>query len=287
MSSYPLSYRARLWTIQRFSRFTPSSTQYERLGDASWDILIVLDACRYDTLAELASWPIDSCRSPASSTSEWLSQMVPAGLFDGTNVVAGNAKYANFEVECESIHHLWDTHWDDRLGIVPPEPTLDRADELARDESAPVVTHVVPPHAPYIGKVGETWLPLMPEADLWQAKGPEAEEDKQSAGMAMAAGAVDVDRARRAYRSSVASTWQTVASYIGEWTADGLDVVVTADHGETFGRLREGGLYAHPTGCHIAPLVRVPFARFTPGTTPETVPSSTEEKLQALGYAPD
>ena len=284
MSSYSFGYRARLWLLQNLTRMGPSSTQYEDLEQLSWDALIILDACRYDTLSEVTPWPINHTRSPASSTEEWISKMRRTDLFEGTHIVAGNVNYANFDLNFESIHHVWDTKWNHRLGIVPPEPTLDQAAKLLDETDDPVIAHVMPPHAPYIGKAGDTWVPLMPDADIWQSKGPDSDVRKMSAGEAMAKGAVDIDKAKRSYRCSVNSTWETVLAYVSDWLSAGREVVVTADHGETFGRAREGFMYAHPSKCHIQPLVRVPLVHLTPSQNAAHTPDSVEEKLQALGY---
>jgi hypothetical protein len=79
-----------------------------------------------------------------------------------------------------------------------------------------------------------------------------------------------------------------------ERLADGVsgDVVVTADHGESFG---EAGIYGHPPWAYSDVLMYVPWIELKGnGNPPEYVTSSTEqetevsttveEQLESLGY---
>lgn len=284
MAVEPRSYRARKWALQRLTARRRRFEQHDRLDELDWDVVVVLDACRWDTLQAVTEWPIERCRSPGSATGEWLSVVSETGVFEDASIATANANYAAHDVSAEEIHPIWRTDWNDRLGTVPPEPVLDRANELLRDGSRRVVAHLLPPHAPYIAKVGGTWVPAFPDVDIWK-RNPEREYgDKLSPQVSMATGHVDLRRARAGYRASVESTWRAVTEYVGEWVADDHTVVVTADHGETFGRIRDWRLYGHPNGCHVAPLVRVPFVTFEAGERPEHSPDSVEETLQALGY---
>jgi hypothetical protein len=100
----------------------------------------------------------------------------------------------------------------------------------------------------------------------------------------MAKGIIDTDEAWQAYRASVASTWEVCKSHIARWARDGNKVLVTADHGEAFGGIRELGLFAHPYRCHIPALTHVPLAKFSAGSVPNKAPETPEEQLEALGY---
>lgn len=284
MTDEPLSYQAQKWTLQQLTASRQKFEQHNRLKELDWDIVVVLDACRWDTLQSVTEWPIGRCRSPGSATGEWLSAVSESGVFEGASVATANANYASHDIGAHEIHRIWTTDWNDRLGTVPPEPVLDRADELLSDGSLNVVAHLLPPHAPYIAKVGGTWVPAFPDIDIWKRNPGREEKNKLSPQVSMATGHVNLQKARAGYRASVESTWHVVTEYVGRWVADDHTVVVTADHGETFGRIRDWRLYGHPNGCHVAPLVRVPFVTFEAGESPEHSPDSVEETLQALGY---
>jgi len=286
MAAEPLSYRARKWALQHLSSLTRRPDQHERLRELDWDVCVVLDACRYDVLKTVAQWPVERCRSPGSATGHWLEECVKSGVLEGAAVATGNVNYANWDVGAAEVKHVWEDHWDDHLGNVLPEPVLEAADGLLGEADWPVVAHVLPPHAPYIAKIGDTWTPAFPDVDVWRRNPAREEEDKLSPQVAMASGEVDMSRAIDGYRASVASTWDVVTAYVGEWVADGLTVVVTADHGETFGRVRDWKMYGHPNGVALGPLVEVPWVVFeppAPATTAEAA-QGVEQKLEALGY---
>jgi hypothetical protein len=287
MPDEPLGYRARKWAVQSVSTRLSRPTQLDRLSQVDWDVVVVLDACRWDALDAAADWPIDSAVSPGSATDEWLGVVSQTDVFADAYVATGNVKYDFFDVGAAETAHLWRTDWHADLGTVLPDPVLDRADGFLDDGDRPVVAHVMPPHAPYVARVGDTWLPAYPQTSAWSHVGvTDAENDTMSAQVAMASGQIDIDRAKTSYEASVESAWNALVPYLSDWVERGLDVVVTADHGEVFGRPGELGLYGHPNRCHIDPLVRVPFERLSrPLATDDDAAGSVEQKLQALGYA--
>lgn len=287
MTKESFGYRSRKWLCQQASRFVPSGGQQKHLKSMEWDVLIVLDACRYDVFDNVADWPVRRARSPASKTSEWLEAAEESGLFENTTIVAGNANYTydRWDLRAREIKNVFQDHWDSKLGIVPPEPVLESVDESLDDGGGgkPVVGHVLPPHGPYIARVDDLWLPVFPDVNVWK-RGPEFAEEGISPQVAMATGVIDPDEAWDAYRASVKSVWQVCRPYIADWVRDGHRVVVTSDHGEVFGRLSEAGLYAHPYRCYLPALVDVPIATFAPGREPRREPETPDEHLAALGY---
>lgn len=286
MSAEPLSYRGRKWILQRLSQAWKRPDQHERLADIDWDVLVVMDACRRDVLQEVTDWPIESCQSPGSATGHWLSACEESRVLEGSYVATGNVNYANWSVGAAEVDHVWKDHWNDRLGNVLPEPVLDAADDFVTDGRRPVVAHLLPPHAPYVARVGDVWIPAFPDVDVWRRNPGRSSEDKLSPQVAMASGHVDLERAIAGYRASVRSTWDVLTEYIDDWVADDLTVVVTADHGETFGRWRDWKLYGHPNRVHVGPLVDVPWVVFEQAApaTGDDAAEGVAEKLEALGY---
>jgi len=273
-------YRAKKWIFQQVTRHR-SSDQLDRIAGTDWDVLVVLDACRVDTLRRVAGWPVDSAVSPASCTPRWLAAVADRGTFDGTHVVAGNPQYAKVDVDVgeESLERCWETHWDEELQTTLPEAMLKSVTETVADASN-VVAHLQPPHWPYVARLGDDWSLAYGDLGPWKTNGDEV----VSVQVAMQRGLIDADRARRAYRASVQSVWEVLCEYLSEWVDDGYSVVVTADHGETFGRAREFGFYEHPCGCRIPPLVNVPWIELRPRTD-RTGSGTVQDRLRALGYA--
>lgn len=277
MALESLHYRIRKKATQVLTRPNLESQLTEL--EADWDVAIVLDACRADVLKRKAEWPVGTVRSPASLTPEWLRRVDTAGLLSDCHVVTANPQYQKVDCGARTVEPMWETHWDEQLQTVPPEPVLDRVSELVADGESPVLAHLMQPHWPYIARVGDTWRQAYEDGRPWIMGG----ETIDSVQVAMQRGFVEMPAALAAYRASVGSIWRTIVPYIEEWMEDAT-VVVTSDHGETFGRLSDWGFYEHPYECHIPPLTEVPWVRFDATDTldPSEAP---EEQLQALGYA--
>ncbi|WP_152040979.1 hypothetical protein [Salinigranum salinum] len=284
MTTEPLTYRLWKWVVQRVSRHRRSYEQHELMNSTDWDVLVVLDACRWDVLQSVTEWPIDACRSPGSTTGQWLETAEQTGVFEDVVVVSGQSQYAKYDVGARTVDPVWETEWDGRLGLVPPEPVYDVAADYIDGGDLPVVAHVLPPHAPYVARLGSLWVPIHPDVNIWKRNTSVRPADKISQQTAMATGHIDLRRAAQGYRASVESTWEVTLNYVEAWLERDLTVVVTADHGETFGRIRDFGLVEHPYDCHVAPLVRVPWVELKRGSPPSRTPESVDEKLEALGY---
>lgn len=284
MSDEPLPYRAWKTLLRGLTRAQAGGDQHERLNRIDWDVLLVFDACRRDTLQRVTDWPMGAATSPATATDDWLAAAADSRILAGASVASSNSIYAEHDLGLAELQTLWETEWVDRLGNVPPEPVLARLDEFVAEGKTPAVGHVGPPHAPYIARVDGEWLPIFPEITEWQWDPRRETFEQLSQQAAMATGVVDLDRAVRGYRASVRSVWEVSKQYVAQWARQGLTVLVTADHGETFGRMRDFWLVEHPSGCHVPPLTRVPFAVFTDGERRGTAPETTEERLKSLGY---
>jgi hypothetical protein len=282
MAEEPFSYRARKWAVQQISPVWHRPNQLERLEAVDWDVLIVLDACRYDVFRDVTEWPVDAVQSPGSNTAEWLSAVEEAGTMRDAYVTTANAQYSKVDIGKE-IRDCWETEWDDYLNTVLPEPVLETTDEHVSDGETPAVAHLLPPHSPYVGLLDDEWHPLLPDVEEWHSE--RATNPGSKSQDLFSSGVIDPEKAWQAYRTSVRSTWSVTREYIEKWIDDGLTVVVTADHGELFGRYREFGLYVHPIRCYVPALVTVLFVTFEPRRDVQHGADSVEEKLRALGYA--
>lgn len=271
----PFSYRARKWLFQQVSS-NRHATQHRRLETADWDVLIILDACSARVLRSVANWPVESVVSPASCTPEWLEKAEKTSILDG-RIVSANPQYEKFEIDVEPYYN---THWNERLSTVLPEPVLSRAHELL-NEGEQVVAHLQQPHWPYVAKLDDSWKLAYSDLGPWKAEKGEI----KSTQVAMARGCIDVEKARQAYRASVRSVWSEVVKYVDKWADRSLTTVITADHGEAFGGYRDFGLYEHPCQCHIPSLTTVPWVKIDSERPNETSEGTVTDRLEALGYA--
>lgn len=208
---------------------------YER----DWDVLIILDACRYDFYSEF--FPEAGKRvSRASHSREYFGENYSDGDFSDVVYVSANGHLSpsNFEEatgrELDGVfyrvEHLTLDAWDDDLGVVPPEKVTDSAIQMEkRFPGKRKVIHFMQPHKPYIDTEGD-WA----FEEVW--KGEKRFEDL-----------------KQAYRDNI----EVVLPEI-ERIKENLDgkIVVTADHGELLG---EYGLYGHLYGLNAAELREVPW----------------------------
>jgi hypothetical protein len=225
---------------------------------------------------------VNTAVSPDSCTPWWLRSAASEGVLDGTHILSANPQYDKVEadIDYDSIERFWETHWNTDLQTTLPEPILERITEVVTGNKKRVVAHLQQPHWPYVAKLGGEWLLADDELGSWTSELGET----TSLQVAMQRGLIDIDKAKQAYRASVESVWQAVLKYIPQLVSDDHTVIITADHGETFGRLQDFGFYEHPCGCNIPPLVRVPWVEFSPSEPSQTM-NTVEDRLQALGYA--
>lgn len=270
----PLGYRARKWFLQKVTPLIHKPTQHERISAVNWDVLLVLDACRLDTLRDVGSWAVHEEISPASNTGGWLRATVESDILSEATLVTANPQYEHknrLDINLRKFIDISESARNPALETVLPDAVLERVDKEIQ-KNQPVAGHLIQPHAPYVHRIGNTWIDGL--GSDWRDREYDGTQE------ALTRGSIDQKRAEQAYRASVKSTVETIEPWIEQWVNDGYHVAVTADHGEVFGGIRDLGIVEHPHGCFIPGLVRVPFVEFVP-------PKSNEiprDKLKALGY---
>lgn len=258
-----------------------------------WDNLLILDACRYDTFAEMHSLPgtLEKRISLGANTYEWL-----RGTFDGrelldTVYVTANPqlyriKQGLYDVEqpIDVTFHdtieVWNDGWDDEFRTVRPETAAEAAREAhAANPYKRLIVHFIQPHFPFIGPTGREHFDLNHLNFNW--------EDHTD---------IPIDIMRRAYRENLEIVLTEVSDLLTD--LDGK-TVVTADHGEAFGerdRPIPTRLFAHRLGHYADVLVNVPWYTYqnnkrrtiTAGEPADEADSVTDEiveqRLNDLGY---
>ncbi|ELZ24419.1 hypothetical protein C475_12542 [Halosimplex carlsbadense 2-9-1] len=275
----PLAYRAwkRLWQAAPAVGRDPDL--FERLDATDWDALVLLDACRYDTLGAVADDAVvGRARSPASATPGFLAAAEAHGVFDGATYVSGNPQSG--EHSPGDVEHVpvYEDHWDDDLATVPPDPIFEAAGSRVR-EGERVVAHTLQPHYPHLARTGDRTAPI--PGGLHPRYFPEERLRGEKLQALLANGYLDLGTARRSYERSVRFAWETAGRFAADLAADGHRVVVSADHGELFG---EWGFVEHPMGVSVPPLVDVPWVVFEPRSGADPA-ESVGDRLAALGYA--
>jgi hypothetical protein len=267
--------------------------------DEDWDNLLILDAFRYDTFAELIGeyhieGRLESRISGGAATPEFLRANVDGrDLRDTVYVTATTMLYREgpltdeLDIDLFEIEDVWQDTIDYGEFAVAPETMSDRAfGVLDRHPGKRLVVHYLQPHIPFIGETG-------------QEKLAEAGEEVWNLAMEGKLGHGD-DDLWEAYLENARIVLEEVASVVDE--LDGK-TVVTADHGQMLGD-RAGPVpikeYGHPLGLYTEELVKVPWfvcdhdeRRETVADRPEDdyetrdrdeIDEKAREHLEQLGY---
>lgn len=261
-----------------------------------WDVLAILDACRYDTFADTIELPgaLSKVRSKASATDQFLRKNLDGRDATDTVYVTGNPQYYRIQngiydvdpIDCQfhQTVNVWKDNWDEEHRTVRPEVITDKATDAAEEfPNKRVLIHYLQPHAPYIGPTGREELPT-DVLDFWKR---------------FRMGEIDADLrvARKAYRENLELVLDDVARLFDE--IDGK-IVLTADHGEMLGE-RSGLLptrkYGHPPAIPARELREVPWFEQESGPRRNIVAEepresgqkdvadeTVKERLQDLGY---
>lgn len=217
--------------------------------DRDWDCLIVLDACRYDALADAwqrQSFPpreLPHVVSPGTTTLLWIRANFvhnPArGRLSDVAVVAGNPYMSRTYFELQGWRYpfqrsvdIWKGGWDETMGTVHPKEVYRAAQSIGGNRA---LVHFLQPHSPFIPNPDVTWAGIE-------------------------TGEIPLRRAQEAYEANLLLVLKWALRLVEE--REGR-VVITSDHGELFG---EYGLFAHPHKVYVPEMVKVPWVELEGGT---------------------
>jgi hypothetical protein len=142
------------------------------LTDEDWDILIVLDACRYDYFEKVYQKYLDGdvkkAVSPATRTMQWLERMFTEKYDDVFYISANPFVNSKKEMEREGcyfdakehfdvIDDVWVHGWSDELQTVPAEE-VNKAFLKKMWRKKRFILHYIQPHYPYMGKKYRTYI---------------------------------------------------------------------------------------------------------------------------------
>lgn len=289
VDQYGVSGGLHRWAGIVSNRLTRSITG-RSIFETDWDVCILLDACRADELArqrETFEWIGEVGRFPslASCTWNWMPRTfktTPASVLEDSIYVCSNPFSADF-CSPEQFHELdevWRYAWDDRKGTVYPRPVTDRAIHHWRAETASrMLVHYLQPHVPFLSDSADS---------LSRNNFNHDSESIPDAWDRVTRGEMSRRTAIAQYRETLQRVLEDIEVLLSNIDAE--HVIITADHGESFG---EWGLYGHMNEIDLPCLTNVPWVK-TSGTdhrthTPETYEGAENmvgraDQLQALGY---
>lgn len=249
-------------------------SQKKLIHERCYDLLVVLDACRYDIFSQIIYKYLDGylipVKSPASVTIEWLRNVWSNRYWNDIVYVSASPMVnkrgliRDFDARKTFLYieEVWDWGWDEELSTVPPNK-VNFAIKLAQTKlklkglkfrkDYRIVAHYVQPHAPYI--MFKNITKIISESSL----------SKDVTDIALRrfgyfTGKFAIDHIllsilkeyfndatrvnivlRKAYEENLHWVLRYVSQLVSE--VDGR-VVITTDHGELLG---EYGLYFHMT----------------------------------------
>ncbi len=240
-----------------------------------FDVLIILDACRYDIFSGIYTKYIDNSYlipawSPASVTLDWLKKVWGIKYWDDIVYVTAspliNKSHLIPQFDAnkyfKEIIEVWDSGWSPELITVPPQNVNLavkavitkynlRGVKIGRDYR--LVIHYVQPHAPYIGLRKLTKAIITSELatsviDVTVRKFKQFHGDYSIDYLMLYILSSNLSSKelkyliRREYTSNLKWVLSYVARLIKYLSKYKLRIVLTADHGELLG---EYGLYYH------------------------------------------
>ncbi len=253
-----------------------------------WDLLIVLDACRYDLMTSVSDEyaflsELSYKYSPASSSRAWMKAQFSqsnAKQMNQTAYITGNT-FSNEELlntQFELLDEVWKYGWDEERGTIPPRVLTDRAITANREQDPDkMIVHYMQPHFPALNNPqlgGE----INPVENCWI----------NSVWDKLSNGELTYETVWDAYKSNLHEVLSEVQLLLRNSSAE--TVIITADHGNGFG---ENNIYGHPGDRIHECLRKVPWVKTHAIDTDEHVPKeystetdteSIEDKLAALGY---
>lgn len=259
-----------------------------------WDILILLDACRFDDFDRVNTLDgkLESRFSRGADSVQFLHRNFSGRTLHDTVYITANPHAVKLS---ENVFHtLVDDpleEWDADKQCVPPEAVTTAA-RRANDAypQKRLIIHYMQPHDPPLGPTAARIRREFPLA------GPTRENQQNRVRImeAVASGDIPVERARRAYRETLEIVLEEVRHL--QPTLEGK-LVISADHGELFGERYPllGQLYEHfehprtPALCTVPWFIiesetRRPVRAEPPKKTSVADQEKVQKQLDALGY---
>lgn len=287
--------------LRRGTYLTPIGTP---IWDRNWEVLVVLDACRVDLMAEVTpeyDWIDDeagSMKSVAGYSREWMvrtfgryasaADLRRTGYISGNPWTLGAFDDTGIPDRLGYFDEPWRYAWDGDFGTILPKPITEqgvaawrRRADLGIDR---LVLHYMQPHIPFVHPDAPVGLHEGFEPLILGRGEPTGPKDLWAR---VRDGEVGRDAAWRGYRLNL----RFVLDALEGTLLRNLDagVVLTSDHGNAIG---EWGFYGH--GEVLVPVVKqVPWVR-TEAVDERTMspdlrtlnpePVDIGERLRSLGY---
>ncbi|WP_266081669.1 hypothetical protein [Haladaptatus caseinilyticus] len=276
--------RESLWPVYR--KFLEQGRRFQPAGDNiydySWDLLIVVDSCRYDLMCEVANQydyipKVDSHWSVDSTTAYWMRRTFKHDQIKETTYICSNPFSDNLvdNNKFKKVVELWKCVWEEP-GTVPPQAVTDETIRAMRGTNSDrTIAHYLQPHCPFIPKPFSqkklNEFSSHDHRDVW-----ELYRDRD----------ITLDELWEGYRKNLELVLDNIHTLLESVNGD---VVITSDHGNALGKW---GIYGHPPRMPHSSLRTVPWIETEATNTNGYEPDSwikehdmeKQDQLKALGY---
>lgn len=148
------------------SAYTVEGERVDILSE-NWDILVILDACRYDYFNDIYTnyFNESECRkavSPVTRTKDWFRRIFGSGSYDDIVYVSANPMIRKYTTDYNSIDYnlgakfhkivdVWKHRWNEELDTVHPSQVNNMFHRAyLKYPNKRFIVHYMQPHDPYI-----------------------------------------------------------------------------------------------------------------------------------------
>ncbi|MFA9417130.1 hypothetical protein [Natrinema sp. HArc-T2] len=279
-----------------------SATDGELFMSRDWDVLVLLDGCRFDSFKDrnYMDGELTSVTSLGSHSTEFIQRNFVGKQYHDTVYVSANphVELLKGKEVFHDIIDVFDWGWNEELRTVLPETMAEATIEAAEKyPNKRIISHFMQPHTPFIGKTGRQ----ISHAGITGEGAGRADANSSSQlslwmRLRYRLASENMQTIRKAYEENLDLALPHVQEIRDSVTGK---VVVSADHGNMLGERMHPlpvKMWGHPPGIDHPVLREVPWLEMPYKSRRETVSDSpaertkkmddsdVEERLRALGY---
>jgi len=262
--------------------------------EADWDILIILDGCRYDIFTEESTLAgeTESILSAGSDSLHFMDAYFHGRQHHDTVYVSANPFTNRLKTGTfHDIYNVYNTHWDEDLNTVRPESMAEVACKAASQyPNKRIIVHFMQPHYPFFYTLQDLPSNIEESADSL--------DNIDEFWMELRNGDLNIppEVVQRAYEENLKRALDSVRRIVSEMQGK---TVITSDHGNLIG---DRGFpiptrsFGHPPSYYLPSLVNVPwliidgdrreiYADPPVNKTTDNLDKTTrQDRLESLGY---
>lgn len=231
--------------------------------ETKWDVLILLDGCRWDTFKKINFLPgeLSSKILYGTCTPGWASQTMvephPDLVYVSANPFVSHYYLEQWGLTKPFLHlaEVWDKGWDKKLKTVKAETVTAAALKMLRKfPGKKLFLHYMQPHHPFIGHtkvLDGGWSNQIGVAPRKSISTPQPNHVYEL----LKAGQITRAQAMRAYEDNLRYVLHNVQKFLTQLPPK-TRVTITSDHGNCFGEM---DIYGHPEKTFVRELLEVPW----------------------------